>query len=293
MTYLSYCIFLDPRPKTPWLTPGVDGQPVSIVGGNGLNAAVSLTDGRDLTADAPRILAYEKAIESFHIERTVVPMRYGCVFNEEAQIMRLLEDNHEQFQAALEELEGLVEMGVRVLIPMLEKTAVSTTAESTCRLAPSSSAPRAKAGAIVSEDSGGCYPESGRAYLLARRDRYVERDGIDSAQAVLSERICGRLSGLFVRRKQESSVMAGSVLLSLYFLVRGNGVKDFRNAFGDLNHIEGAKVLLSGPWPPYNFVQPRDLYLAVKESRSNQGMDSMERIPYSPNQVLSSHPKVP
>jgi hypothetical protein len=43
-------------------------------------------------------------------------------------------------------------------------------------------------------------------------------------------------------------------LLSLYFLVPGSAVESFRQAFRHLSATEPARLLLSGPWPPYNFV---------------------------------------
>ena len=43
-------------------------------------------------------------------------------------------------------------------------------------------------------------------------------------------------------------------LLSLYFLVDRAVVESFRQAFRRLSEAESARLLLSGPWPPYNFV---------------------------------------
>jgi hypothetical protein len=40
----------------------------------------------------------------------------------------------------------------------------------------------------------------------------------------------------------------------LFFLVPRPAVDSFRLAFRQLTKSESARLLLSGPWPPYNFV---------------------------------------
>jgi hypothetical protein len=41
-------------------------------------------------------------------------------------------------------------------------------------------------------------------------------------------------------------------LLSFYFLVPRDAVKHFRQVFLNISQDSAAKLLLSGPWPPYN-----------------------------------------
>jgi len=46
----------------------------------------------------------------------------------------------------------------------------------------------------------------------------------------------------------------GTVILSLYFLTPESKVNHFRETFGQVAESKGVHALLSGPWPPYNFV---------------------------------------
>lgn len=63
-------------------------------------------------------------------------------------------------------------------------------------------------------------------------------------------------SGLFAKHRTETDRKGGAVILSLYFLTPANKVNRFRETFGRVAENGRAKALLSGPWPPYNFVTP-------------------------------------
>ena len=44
-------------------------------------------------------------------------MRYGCVVEQESQVMEMLSAQASHYELLLQELEGCVEMGLRVLLP--------------------------------------------------------------------------------------------------------------------------------------------------------------------------------
>lgn len=250
MRYLLYCIFNTPvgadlyvclKPETPL---GIGGQPVSLIAKNSLIAAISRIAQSDLTPDIPRILAYEKVIESFHRDpmiRGVIPMRYGCLFEEESQISRFLEERGKEFEALLKDLEGCVEMGIRVLI-------------ADCGLR------NADSKRSIAQPPF-CNPQSltsGQAYLLARRTYYQQGEQLVKESNELSKRCRMVFSGLFVKCKTECFSLR-IPLLSLYFLVPRRSVEPFRKIFRHISRKESAKLLLSGPWPPYNFVLPNQI----------------------------------
>lgn len=223
MKYLLYCLFHNPGHRKPKTLLGVGRQPVFLVGTNGLSAAVSRICGSDLVPAICRILDYERVIESLHRRRAVIPLRYGSVFEQESQILKFLEERAKQYDALLRELGGRVEMGIRVLFKNAER------------------------GMPVTELSGA-------AYLTAQRDRYAWDDRLTWEQEMVMEKTYSFLSGLFVHSKAESSFLAGSRLLSLHFLVPKKSLKLFQKAFLHMDLGQSAKLLLSGPWPPYNFV---------------------------------------
>jgi hypothetical protein len=227
--WLLYCVFQAGVEEFE-APQGVEDGPVSVISTNGLGVAISRISPSALNPTLSRIRAYQRVIEAFHRHHAVIPMRYGSACETQSGVLRLLEEHSEEYRALLDELGDAVEMGIRILLPPV-----------------SGGAPSTGAGAAVTA-------ESVRAYLAARREWYAAQDRAAAEQESIRDRICTSLGRLFVRSRTESASLAGSRLLSLYFLVPRNRVEVFRQAFRELGLRESAKLLLSGPWPPYNFV---------------------------------------
>ena len=223
MKYLLYCVFQNHGRQCRTKLRGVGRRSVFLVEKNGLSAAVSKITDADLSPGIPRVLAYESVIESIHRRGAVIPLRYGSVFEQESQIAEFLEERGRHYAELLRELEGLVEMGVRVL---------------------SKSAERGQP----------LPPLAGVAYLAAQRKHYAQADRLSVEQERVSREIHRPLAGLFARSKTETGLLAGNRLLSLHFLIPKDSVTSFRRVFQRMSHLPAGRVLLSGPWPPYNFV---------------------------------------
>ena len=233
MSYLVYCILgAGGGAATP---VGVDGQPIRLIEEGGLGAAVSRvsapTDG--MRPDTSRLLTYEKVVEALHRGRAVLPVRYGCLLADESEVIELLRSHRRAYRSALRELEGCEELGVRILAEDAE----------------------GGRGASRPDVPG---PSPGSAYLAARRVHYEERDGRSEGQVATAERCRAAFAGLFVKYKVEYPSGSHPIflipLLSLYFLVKRENLDAFHRAFQSLSRGDAARMLLSGPWPPYNFV---------------------------------------
>jgi Gas vesicle synthesis protein GvpL/GvpF len=235
VSYLLYCIFRGPAQPSPGMPPGVGGKPVFVLSQNGLSAGLSELAGSDLVPDISQILAHEAVIEHFHRALTVIPVRYGCQLKDNSEALRMLERHRIEYAALLADLEGLTEMGIRVLHDRSEPETESDAGPA----APQPFAPLC---------------ESGAAYLAAKRQRYLGLDRAALPDRLLVEELWASLAGLYVRRKLESPDSNKGRLLSLYFLVPRASVEPFRRTARHLRPQEPIKLLLSGPWPPYNFV---------------------------------------
>jgi hypothetical protein len=200
---------------------------------SGLCAALSELADSDMVPEVSQVLAYEAVVEHLYRDFTVIPVRYGCQFEGVPQALKFLETHGDEFRALLGKLEGLGEMGIHIL---LDNSAAGAKSDSR----PASPKP-------VSGNSGA-------AYLAAKRERYLGLDRIALEERVLVEELWNSLVGLYVSRKLESPGAKGSRLLSLNFLVPRASVESFRLAARQLRPKTPIKLLLSGPWPPYNFV---------------------------------------
>ncbi len=245
MRLLLYCVFRSAEDRKPEPLLGVGRQPVFTLSNSALSVAVSRVSLQNLTPNVSRVLSYASVIESFHRVSTVVPMRYGCQFEEEPHVLRFLAEGDQKYKALLSELDGCVEMGIRIF--------------------PKRTEARSEESGIVLSD---CVPHAlcsgnpGRLYLAARKAHYVRREGITDQMDIFVERCREALGGLSVKSRTErpSFRVPNSVfrfpLVSLYFLIPRQSVEPFRNAFRRISSREPARFLLSGPWPPYNFAEP-------------------------------------
>lgn len=240
MKYLLYCILRTRENREPACPRGVDGQPVRLVEEGGLSAVTSRIDDEDLAPDLSRILAYEKVVEAFHNAQTVIPMRYGCLVQERTAIARLLEERRQLYEGLLEELDGCEEMGIRIIPAGTE---------------PGPMPPNESVAGIPLKANPSHPPKTGQAYLAAQKSLYAARDRLTREEEGVAARVCAHLAGLFSRSKIETSASGGNRLISLYLLAPRGSVAAFSMAFRRIRSREKSKLLLSGPWPPYNFAQ--------------------------------------
>ena len=229
MKHLLYCILTACPLRGDDLPTGTDGVRVSLLTDNRLSAAYSVLGDSCATPDISTCVAYARVIQEIHERATVVPMRYGCLLGSEQAVRELLQLRGEYFKAALAELEGCVEMGVRVLLP--------------------AAPPRARERVAV-----GAAPPSGTGYLAARQAAYgaMDADCHEADAAICAIR--DALAPYVVKSNPDRSRMGNRRAASICFLVRREEVAELREAFRRFQEEADLKLLLSGPWPPYSFV---------------------------------------
>lgn len=227
MRYLVYCILKAPGVDGGSLA-GVMGKPVCFVAAQGLVAAVSEAASLENTPPVDELLVYSRVVEELFCKQAVVPLRYGCFLEGETEIRRILEEGADRYGALLNTVEGCVEMGIRLLFP-------------TSAVPPASPQQETK-------------PLNGGSYLEQRRAHYQMRDADTRQYQSFIDDYVQAFAGLHSRYRTETATRDGAIVLSLYFLVSRTDVDWFRETFRQVTAQEGVKTLISGPWPPYNFV---------------------------------------
>ena len=230
MKYIVYCI-LGENSVPPWRMPrGLGGDAVSMTGEHGLAAVWSAVSNTWAIPDVTRARVHAQVVETFHKMCTVLPMRYGCLFEGKRQMRKFLQERREQFCTLLTELEGYEEMTLRFLLEF------ATGRES------------------ARDCDRGVRPLSAKADSAARRVRYDRRGEGRRRVAIVVKRTKSLFNGLFVKCKQEFFSVGDRRLLSLRFLVHRDNTERFRRTFRQLRYRSSRNVLLIGPSPPYNFV---------------------------------------
>jgi hypothetical protein len=162
----------------------------------------------------------------------LVPIRFGTVFHDEAGVREMLLDRGGEFRDALERLRGHVELGIKVFL----------------------------VDAARDEEAK---PATGRDYLLQKqraRDAAstVQAEALEQVRA-LHEHLASLADGAHANPPQppELSGRREPMLLNAAYLVRSDEQPEFIAAADD--HGDGRlEVVVTGPWPAYNFVQAEE-----------------------------------
>lgn len=200
---------------------GFHGRAVHGVTAGSLRAAVS--DGLQAPPQPsePNLWMHERVVDALMRERTVLPMRFGTVLADAAEIRRFLRERQDELLAALARVDGAIELGVRV--------AWRDAADTPLPAPPGASAPPAGAGYLAS--------------LIERRRRAQElADRVDEPLRALSRDSTRRI------------LVAPNLPLSGAYLVARERLGEFRARVDRLEReIDGAAIVCTGPWAPYGF----------------------------------------
>lgn len=164
---------------------GVHGRPVETVDCAGLTAVVSPIDTTEPEHSDEAVQAHNDVLQHV-LERghTLVPMRFGMAFRDESTLRNVVTAGSEALREALSELDGTVELGVKIIAPDAETAA-------------SEPLPDAAADAVdrlsalsVREAANDLFSDRlvlNTAYLLEREDRPAFDDAVDHLDAALDD----------------------------------------------------------------------------------------------------------
>jgi len=194
-------------------------------------------DGAAPTASGENLLRHEAIVEAICAGAAALPVRFGVILPDGAAVERALERQRDTLRADLLRIGDKVEMGVIALWNPVATQEAEVSAEET-----SAADQRAE-------------PRPGLAYLRARQAQY-QRSATMRARA---ERLGDALDAeLRPRPLQTQRALCPSPRLALraVHLLERAQVGAFGEAFDAARrrHAAEARLLLSGPWPPYSFV---------------------------------------
>lgn len=258
-----YCVTRSAE-QLPGEATGVAGSGVTRVESGGLAALVSRVPLDEFGAEPLRrnlndlawlervARSHEDVLESALATSTIVPLRLCTIYEDESGVRRMLRDERDALVRALEVLDGRQEWGVKLLVDR-DKLAEAARSRS--------------AGTAALEDDLGARGEGGGAYMRRRRlERHV-REIADALAQELAEDVHARLEGWATAavtrpaQNRDLSGHEGDMLLNGAYLVGADRVEGLRELVAELEELHrevGARLELSGPWPPYNFVPGGD-----------------------------------
>ena len=189
-----------------------------LIHSSGLTAVTKLCD--QANQDVESVLAFGKAVEIIHQLTTIIPIRYGSLLPDQEAVIEHLTEKAEHYHQTLAELNGCDEMGIRLPMATPEPN----------------SHPTKK-------------PTSGHEYLQSIRRKYAATEQAEKESAKLDL----ALAGLYRKRCGEAGLFANQPMYLISYLVPRSQLDAFRAKLDNLLETGTDKVIVSGPWPPYNF----------------------------------------
>jgi hypothetical protein len=245
ISYATYCI-IDSDREVPEGIAGPQAGTVCNLPYRGIGAAVSSLAKpiQDMVAGA---VAHEAVVERLMQTHTVLPMRFPTVFFGQEAVLAMMSQHYNEFREDLERLRNRVEFGVRVMWPA---DPVKTHGQ------PPRADRNSQTRYVALRDSVP-HGSSGRQYMRARYRQYQCRQALREQAALFGCKLDTVLSE-FATAKRLRKVTTDTLAFDGVYLVDKDMEAGFRRAFLAAKGSEPCfGYLLSGPWPPYNFVGPQ------------------------------------
>lgn len=188
--------------------------------------------------------AHEAVLEHALQATTIVPLRLCTIYADAGRAREMLAERAPDLRASLAALDGREEWSVKLLVDP----------DALLRLA----------GDRTVDGPGDA--DTGAAYLLQRRKERADRAAAEQVAAELADDIHARLQDwaddavLSAPQDRELSGHDGDMLLNGAYLIersRVAGMRELVAELGEQHRDLGARLLFTGPFPPYNFAAPR------------------------------------
>jgi hypothetical protein len=238
---------------------GVAEAPVERIEGAGLVALVTRVPRSEFGAEPLRdnlndlswlervARSHEAVLDRVLATTTLLPLRLCTIYESDDRVRRMLEQEAAAMLELLAALDGRQEWGVKLIVDP----------DRLARAAASESDQASELERQLDPDA------SGASYLLRRRlERHV-REVADGLASQVAEDVHAQLSDCAIdavtrpAQNRELSGHEGEMLLNGAYLVEAGRVEELRRRVAQLEERHGhlgARIEVTGPWPPYNFV---------------------------------------
>jgi hypothetical protein len=253
----SFYVYAIVSRDTPLPALGSSGAVIGLamVPWQGLAAVTRRIEGDDARFTIEAVLHHEAVVEAVRKQGPALPVRFGTVFRDATSVATALAERYEPLAADLARLGDKVELSVTAL----------------WAAAPFGDG----SGASRQEDGVPSGRSAGARYLHARAAELRRDDALKELAQTAADQL-NNVLGAFALDRRVSLLPTPRVAVRTAYLLDPAGVSDFRAAFETIRATRAdLRVLLTGPWPPYNFVRRTE---AQGEGRSDSRLGALVQL---------------
>jgi hypothetical protein len=205
---------------------GVGGS--QVLGYPSGDFAVVVSPYEPASLDQKAALDHAHVISQCFKMGTVLPFKFGTVFQTDEALRRAVRSNRRHFQESVEQLRGKAEMHLKLVV---------------------------RGGALKEVIRDVLPSHVGIQYLAELRERAaLDRDRQSKAKtlSVQVHRMFNPLAEEISCKKVES----GGLLIDIAHLIDSKSVEKYQNRYASASRqLKNCELAISGPWPPYHFIR--------------------------------------
>jgi hypothetical protein len=237
MAWYAYCITEQAvfcagatRARRPFLVDGLKGvNEAPVLGYPSAEFVVIVSEyERSGDLDQKAVLAHGRVVSECFRNATVLPFRFGTVFDTDEGLRKAVRANRKAFNASVEHLRGKAEMHLKVIVRH------GTLREATAAIE-------------LPATTGGEYLSKLREKAARERERQTKARALSV-----------QVHRLFNPLQEEVScktVVSGGMLIDIAHLIDHKAVEKYQNRYTmAARQLKDCELQISGPWPPYHFL---------------------------------------
>ena len=237
MAWYAYCLTEHPtlpngvRARRPYVlegVQGVNGAPVMSYPSGEFAVIVSEYDRASSKLDEKSVLEHARVVSQSFRTATVLPFRFGTIFDTEDAIRQAVRANRRTFCESVARLRGKAEMRIKLVV---------------------------RDGSTHGAMEEIVLPDTvGREYLAKLR----EKASRDRERQTKARALSVQVHKLFNPIEEEISckkVYADGMLLDIAHLIDTKSIEKYQNRSNTAaKQLKNCELVVTGPWPPYHFL---------------------------------------
>ncbi len=243
-----YCIIRDNLTLPASFPSGLGNASVYKVCFDSIVALVSDAVPNAVDNNIQNVIAHQEIVKSVSgPSSSIIPCRFGALFQSDNDIIALLEKHHDIIDKHLTNLDGKAEIGIKAVF-MSKSTMPDVTSKDACPTGCKAPRPVGQASLLV--PSG----KTGTDYLMKKKEKFDSIKMLERQADEITENLHQATSPLWADVKVSKQIIQGALILNICYLILWQNIPDFKRKFQEFeNSNSDIKLFYTGPWAPYTF----------------------------------------